>query len=97
MELEDEAELPAPHGAPLVVREAGGVAALEEDPALRGPVEQAEEVQEGALPGARRADEGGELRGVELEVDAVQDLGDDLRPEGLRHAFQGDEGLSHSG
>ena len=73
VELEDEADgVPALLVAPAL-RSCGGVFALEHDLALGRPVQEAHEVQEGALAAPRRAEDAEELAPFDVEIHAVED------------------------
>src|SRR5262249_22062902 len=76
--LEDEAEVAAAHLGQLVVVHLGDVLLAEEVPTPRGPVEAAEQVEQGRFAGPGRAHQGDEVPLVEVEGDAAQG-GDDHR------------------
>src|SRR5262249_20656398 len=69
-------------------------AAADREVAGVGAVHHAEQVEQGGLAGAGGAEDGDELAGRDLEVDAAQD-GD--AAVGLVDALREDGGLSHSG
>jgi hypothetical protein len=60
--------------------EGGEIGVVDEDAAGGGPVEGADDVEEGALAGAGRSDDGGGLSLLDFEVDVAQD-GDGRRVE----------------
>ncbi len=74
MELEDEADALVAECRELTARELGDVAALAGDRTRCGQVEGAEQVEQGALAGARRADDADHLSRRDHEVDAAQHL-----------------------
>ena len=83
--LEDEAEAVAPQLRELLVVQRGEVDVADEHLALGELVEPGEGVHERRLAGAGRAHDGGELPGVELDVDAVE--GPDLRSRPCRRPW----------
>src|SRR5258705_205391 len=74
MELEDESHLPVPELGGGAGVEVGVARAVEPDVAAARRVEGAEQVQQGALPRPRGADDGDELPAPHVEIDAAQDL-----------------------
>lgn len=75
MVLEHEADGVAAQMRDLGIAERGGILPLDQEPARGRPVEQADDVEQGALARAGRADQREELAVIELEVDVVQHLG----------------------
>ena len=80
VELEDEAEVPVPDEGLLVQAEAGEVAALEpgvaaaiDDLPSGGSVQEAQQIEEGALAHPGVAQDGQDLPGQDREVDAPED------------------------
>jgi hypothetical protein len=55
------------------VRVARGVGPVDQDPAFRGGEQTGDDVEQRGLAAAGRSDEGDELAGLRVEVDAVQD------------------------
>jgi hypothetical protein len=74
--LEDEAEGQQAQAGALGVGEGVHRGPVQEHLPRRGPVEEADELQQGALAGARGADDGDELPVVDAQADVAQ--GDDL-------------------
>ena len=74
-ELKDESDGAFAHIGPLVAVETGNVLPIDKDGARRGLVEQADELQQGGLAGARRADQGGEFAVLYDQVHAAQCVG----------------------
>ena len=70
--LEDEADPVAAQLGELLVVERGEVDVADEDLAVGEVVEPGEGVHQRRLAGARRAHDGGEAAGGELDVDAVE-------------------------
>ena len=58
MRLEDEADLPVPHGGELLIVQGAQVLPVEGDRPARGPVERADDLQQRALARTGRADDG---------------------------------------
>ncbi len=73
MELEHEPDLPIPNGGEPLLGKIRECLAVEHDAPARGRVERSEEMEERALPGPARADDGQHLAASHLEVDAVED------------------------
>ena len=73
-ELEDEADLLAPHARQFVVGQAGHVAAVEVVAAAVGAVEQADDVEQRGLAGAGRPHDGEVFAGRDVEADAAQGM-----------------------
>ena len=89
VELVDEAQLgAAQQGAPLV-GQAAAILAADQDRAAVGPLQEAGDVQQGRLAGARRPDQRHDLARPQREIDAVQhdQLGSGL-PEDAPHPAQ---------
>jgi len=74
MELEDEAHRAVAKAGRSGAGEAGEVDAADRDRPGIGPIERAEQVQEGRLPRSRRADHGDDLTRRDVEIGAAQDL-----------------------
>ena len=74
VELEDEAERLVADLIALLGPQVVDAALLEVDPTLVGPIERAEQVEHGALAGARVADDAEELTVAHVEIEAAQDL-----------------------
>ena len=80
----------------LVVRQGGGVDAVDEDAAFRGRDEPVDHLQDGRLAAARRADHGHELPRGDVEIEGVDRgglrtgiaLGDVLQP------YRGHDGIA---
>jgi len=72
MELKDEAQLGVPQLGQGVGVQVGVAGAVEPDIAAGGPVQGAEQMQQRALPGSGRADDGNELAAVHLELHRAQ-------------------------
>ena len=79
-------------GSEAVEGEVADVAAVDADGALGGVVEAADEVDDGGFTGAGVADEGEHLAGLEVEVDAAQDVVG-LAGVSEAYAFEGDAAL----
>jgi hypothetical protein len=96
-ELEDEAHALAAQPGQLVVREAVVALPVQRDAAAGRGLERADDVQQGALAGARGAHDRDELPALDAEVDAVQGahLGRAL-PVDLRQLRRADDRLSHT-
>ena len=71
-ELEDEADLVAAQPGQPAVAEPVVALAAEQDVAGAGGIERPEEVEQRALPGARRPHDGDHLPPADLDVDAVE-------------------------
>src|SRR5206468_5326294 len=74
MKLEHKAELPVPELRRAARIEIGIARAIQPNVSRRRTVQRPQEVQQRALPSARRADDGDELPASHLDVDAGQDL-----------------------
>ena len=74
MELKDKAQLAVPQLGEGGRVQVGVARAVEPDVSARGPIQRAEQVQQGALPGSRRAHDGDELAAVDLELHGAQHL-----------------------
>ena len=86
--LEDEADLLVADGRDLEARELVDVVSLQAVGAGGGGVEAAEDVHEGRLAGAGRADDRHHLPALDLEVDPLQRVNRDLAGVvGLGHAL----------
>ena len=72
VELEDEAERLVAQLIAALRRQVVDASAVEEDFALVGPVEGAEQVQQRALAGAGGADDAEELARLDLQIEAAQ-------------------------
>ena len=72
MELEDEADAVVPERDDLGVAQPRQVSAVDRDRPLIDAIEAAEQVQQRALADARRADDGGHLAGVHLEIEIAK-------------------------
>ena len=72
MELVDEAHLHAAHARAVGITHAGAVVPVDDDVAAVRRLEQAGDVQQRGLAGARRPDEGHRLPGIDVGRGAVQ-------------------------
>ena len=86
MELEDEADFLVAEDGEFEVAEGGGVGVIDEDSAgwleglavvmvLGGSIEAAEEVEEGAFPGATGSYDGDVITAGDIDGDAFEDVG----------------------
>ncbi len=78
--MEDEPQLLAAERGERMVVEVFDRTAIDVDAPLGGPVEEADQVQQRALPRTRRADERDELSFADGKIDAVENLGRDAIP-----------------
>jgi hypothetical protein len=95
VELEHKAQgLAAQAGQPVVVLPVHGLAGQLVGAAVVA-LQQAQDVEQGALARSRGANEGGKLAALDLQVDAVQhlDLAGQSLVVDLAHAGQVDQGL----
>ena len=74
VELVDEAELKAARERALVVGHLQRVLAVEEHLARVRLLEQTRDMQQRGLARTRRTDQAGHLAGVQIEIDAAQDV-----------------------
>ena len=65
--MKDEADLPVADFGELQVVELAEVFAIEQHRAARGPVQRADDLQQGALAGAGRADDGDSFAARDFE------------------------------
>ena len=74
VELEDEAHVAVAEVGELLLRERGGVDAVDTYRTAVGTVEGADNLQQGGLAGAAGADDADDLAAVDVEVNAFQYL-----------------------
>jgi len=70
--LEDVANVLGPEASEVVIRQVNGVDSPDDDSSRRRPVEQAKDVEQGRLPGARRADDAEELAAMDVDGHGAQ-------------------------
>ena len=97
--LEHEADAVAAELGDRGIVELAGFLPLDEQTAARRPIEQADDVEQGALARSRRPDQGHEFAALQRQIDIVQHLDLDRRADivGLAHAFEAQDrrALSH--
>jgi hypothetical protein len=95
MELEDEAESARAETRSLPFVQRSRRTSLQLDFTSTRPVQQPDQVEERALPGAGRSRQRNELAGAHLQIDAVQDMSEDAFAVCFGHAVNTDERVSH--
>src|SRR4051812_21843444 len=96
VELEHEADFAVPDGGKARVRKRGNVLAAKANPAFAGPFQKSENMQQGAFAHARRAGDGHEIPGVEIEIEVAEQFDAVARVgELLRHAMKAQDRRNH--
>jgi hypothetical protein len=94
--LEHEADTVAPQAAAALAAQGGQILAIDLHRARAGHIEGADEVEEGGLTGARGPTDGGELAGMDVEIDPTQGVHvDGALAVVLGDAGDLDDGVAH--
>jgi hypothetical protein len=74
MKLEDKTDASVSKLRQLRASKAGDIPASVEDSPPGGQIERADQVEQSALAGARRADDRDHLSAIDLEIDTLEDF-----------------------